>query len=177
MPTIFMTAVFSWKQKAFTSNPLPHQPSHNWIQTTGSSYLVEGCATGTLQDHEKATLFSQTVNLAYGGTAINGVDLGNNFHPPLSFLPMKPVHWWIFTPIIDNLPEGIWTLKIYTLAWLHNTNSNRDSTEIQIRDYDTLGIDPPRFCGMSRYSHTACCHQWIQYLPMGTQIRHWTNWM
>jgi len=44
------------------------------------------------------------------------------------------------TPIIDNLPEGIETLKIYALAGCNGNPS--DSTIIQLRDYDTLGIAP-----------------------------------
>ena len=44
-------------------------------------------------------------------------------------------------PIVDNIPEGIETLKIYTLAPC-GVLTPTDSAEIQIRDYDTLGVFP-----------------------------------
>ena len=129
--------------KSLTSNRYQLTNLTQLDPTTGNSYLVEGCATGTLRiTRPAATLFSQTVNLAYGGTAINGVDLetlpSSIIIPANETSALMDIH-----PIIDNLPEGIETLKIYTLAGCA-TLTPTDSTEIQIRDYDTLGIDPPR---------------------------------
>lgn len=111
------------------------------VDNTGKSYLVEGCATGSLKIRRQAsTLFSQVVNLGYGGTALNGIDVSTL--PSTITIPANQTDVLLnIFPTIDNMPEGIEILKIYTLAAC-GAATPTDSTEIQIRDYDTLGISP-----------------------------------
>lgn len=139
---LFDSGVFL-EAKSLTSNRYQLTNLTQLDPTTNSSYLVEGCATGRLRiTRPAATLFSQVVNLAYGGTAVNGVDLETL--PASITIPANETDAFMdIHPIIDNLPEGIETLKIYTLAGCA-TLMPTDSTVIQIRDYDTLGIDPPQ---------------------------------
>lgn len=109
----------------------------------GNSYLVEGCATGSLNIKRAAGAsnnFPLVINLTYGGTAVNGTDVQPL--PPAIIIPTgeDSVLLNIF-PIMDLAPEGIETLKIYTLAGCA-AGLPTDSTEIQLRDYDILGIAP-----------------------------------
>ncbi|MEQ1675897.1 MAG: choice-of-anchor L domain-containing protein [Chitinophagaceae bacterium] len=108
---------------------------------SGLSYLVEGCITGALNiSRARKDPTPLSIQLSYGGTATNGVDvtmmpttvviLAND-----SFVTI-PVN-----PIIDLLPEGIEVLKIYALAGC-TAGIPTDSTLIQIRDYDILGLTP-----------------------------------
>lgn len=108
---------------------------------SGTSYLVEGCATGSLNIKRMAKgPFPLVINLTYGGTAVNGVDVQPL--PASIIIPANQdsVLLNIF-PIMDLVPEGIETLKIYTLAGCA-AGLPTDSTMIQLRDYDILGISP-----------------------------------
>jgi hypothetical protein len=80
------------------------------------------------------------INLFYGGTAQNGIDVQTL--PTSITIPANQdsVLLNIF-PIMDFVPEGIETLKIYTLAGC-SAGLPTDSTTIQFRDYDILGITP-----------------------------------
>ena len=126
--------------KSLTSNAF-QLTNLTQVDQTGNSYLVEGCAVGSLKiRRQAATLFSQTIDLGYGGTAINGVDV--QMLPSSITIPANQTEALLnIFPIIDNMPEGIETLKIYTLAAC-GIATPTDSTMIQIRDYDTLGIHP-----------------------------------
>ncbi|RZM18869.1 MAG: hypothetical protein EOO88_39620, partial [Pedobacter sp.] len=108
---------------------------------SGSSYLVEGCATGSLNIKRAAPgSFPLVINLSYGGTAVNGIDV--QLLPPSIIIPANQdsVLLNIF-PTMDLVPEGIETLKIYTLAGCA-AGLPTDSTTIQLRDFDILGINP-----------------------------------
>lgn len=108
---------------------------------SGTSYLVEGCATGSLNIKRMTKgPFPLMINLTYGGTAVNGVDV--QLLPSSIVIPANEdsVLLNIF-PIMDLVPEGIETLKIYTLAGCA-AGLPTDSTLIQLRDYDILGINP-----------------------------------
>lgn len=137
---IYDSGVFL-EAKSLTSNAFQLTNLTQQDPTTGNSYLVEGCAVGALKiRRQQANLFSQDVNLGYGGTAINGVDV--QMLPSVITIPANQTDVLLnIYPIIDNLPEGIETLKIYTLAAC-GAGTPTDSTVIQIRDYDTLGIAP-----------------------------------
>lgn len=115
---------------------------HNTTQVDqqNNSYLVEGCATGSFKVRrprpETAPL---PVTLTYAGTVTNGVDV--QLLPVLITIPANQTEVTVnVVPIIDNIPEGIEVLKIYALAGCGVIPT--DSTVIQIRDYDTLGISP-----------------------------------
>ena len=127
--------------KSLTSNAFQLTNLTQLDPTTGNSYLVEGCAVGALKiRRQNATLFSQTIALGYGGTAVNGVDVQTL--PASITIPANETEVLLnIFPIIDNMPEGIENLKIYTLAPC-GVATPTDSATIQIRDYDTLGISP-----------------------------------
>lgn len=126
--------------KSLTSN-LFQLTNLTQVDNTGQSYLVEGCATGSLKiRRQSSTLFSQVVNLGYGGTAINGIDVQTL--PSSITIPANETEVLLnIFPIIDNVAEGNEMLAIYTLAACGIVTAT-DSTFIQIRDYDTLGISP-----------------------------------
>ncbi|HRD57273.1 MAG TPA: choice-of-anchor L domain-containing protein [Ferruginibacter sp.] len=127
--------------KSLTSNATQLINLTQTDPVSGNSYLVEGCATGSLNiKRQSPGLSPLVINLSYGGTVVNGVDV-----QPLPASVIIPANQDsvllnIF-PIMDLLPEGIETLKIYTLAGCAQ-GLPTDSTEIQIRDYDILGITP-----------------------------------
>jgi len=108
-----------------------------------NSYLVEGCSTGSFKiKRPNADANPLTVSLSYGGTATNGVDM--QLLPATVTIPSNQLSVTVnVLPIIDNIPEGIELIKVYALAGGGcSANTPTDSTIIQIRDYDTLGIIP-----------------------------------
>ncbi|MEP7165723.1 MAG: choice-of-anchor L domain-containing protein [Ferruginibacter sp.] len=137
---IYDSGVFL-EAKSLTSNSFQLTNLTQLDPVSGNSYLVEGCAVGALKiRRQSATLFSQTINLGYTGTAVNGVDV--QLLPSTITIPANQTEVLLnIFPTIDNLPEGIETLKIYTLAPC-GVATPTDSATIQIRDYDTLGISP-----------------------------------
>jgi gliding motility-associated-like protein len=107
----------------------------------GDSYLVEGCATGSFKIRRPEPQPSPlNVTLSYGGTFSNGVDV-----QPLPLFVTIPANQTEVTvdvlPMIDNMPEGIETIKIYAIAGCAS-GLPTDSATIQLRDYDILGISP-----------------------------------
>ncbi len=107
----------------------------------GNSYLVEGCATGSFKiKRPEAQPSPLNVTLSYGGSFTNGVDV-----QPLPLFVTIPANQTEVTidvlPIIDNMPEGIETIKIYAIAGCAS-GLPTDSAMIQLRDYDILGITP-----------------------------------
>lgn len=137
---IYDSGVFL-EAKSLTSNATALINLTQTDPVTGMSYLVEGCATGSLKiKRPRPDPSPLVINLSYGGTAINGVDvqtLPNSIVIPAN---KDSVLLNIF-PIMDLVPEGIETLKIYTLAGCAS-GLPTDSTTIQLRDYDILGIQP-----------------------------------
>ncbi|MGB4845607.1 MAG: choice-of-anchor L domain-containing protein, partial [Ferruginibacter sp.] len=134
------TGVFL-EAKSLSSNAIQ---INNFTQTdnSGNSYLVEGCSTGSFQiKRPNISPLPLVVNLSYAGTAINGVDV--QLLPSSVTIPGNDTVVNVnVIPIIDLIPEGIETLKIYALAGCSG-GSPTDSAIIQVRDYDTLGIIPP----------------------------------
>lgn len=117
----------------------------NFTQTDPQNnfYLVEGCTAGSFKvKRPNAESTPLDVSLSYGGTAINGVDM--QVLPNLVTIPANQKEVIVnVVPVIDNTPEGIELIKIYALAGAGcGSNTPTDSTVIQIRDYDTLGIVP-----------------------------------
>lgn len=108
-----------------------------------NSYLVEGCSAGSFKiKRPEADANSLTVSLSYAGTATNGVDM--QLLPLIVTIPANQTEVTVnVLPIIDNMPEGIEIIKVYALAGGGcGAGTPTDSTTIQIRDYDTLGINP-----------------------------------
>lgn len=112
------------------------------VDNNGNSYLVEGCSIGSFEIKRPAISPNPLlVNLSYGGDAINGVDV--QLLPSSVIIPANDTVVRLnVIPIVDLIPEGIETLIIYALAGCAS-GAPSDSTRIQIRDYDTLGINPP----------------------------------
>lgn len=115
---------------------------YNLTQTdrVGNSYLVEGCSAGRFEiKRPNLAPTPLTINLSYGGSAINGVDVQTL--PSSVTIPANDTVVFVdVIPIVDGTPEGIEDVIIYALAGCAASPS--DSAIIQIRDYDTLGITP-----------------------------------
>ncbi len=107
----------------------------------GNSYLAEGCETRTFEVRRRRKEPTPLiVNLEYGGTAINGVDV--QLLPTQITIPANDSFARVtIVPIQDGLDEGIEELKIYTLAACASL-IRTDSTIVQIRDYDILNLTP-----------------------------------
>jgi gliding motility-associated-like protein len=127
--------------RSLSSNQLTLINNTQLDSLNNTSYLVEGCVNGAFK--VKRPLPSPTplsISLSYSGTAVNGVDV--QLLPLTVTIPANDTVVLVnVVPIVDNLPEGIETLKIYGFA---NCNSvtPTDSTTIQIRDYDILSLVP-----------------------------------
>ncbi|MFT3910525.1 MAG: choice-of-anchor L domain-containing protein [Ferruginibacter sp.] len=125
--------------RSLTSN-IVRLTNNTQVDNLNNSYIVEGCITGSFTV-KRPTVTSSPLGVAvtYGGTAINGVDV-----QPLPTLITIPANDSVVTvnviPIIDNMPEGIETIKIYASTGCSSVIT--DSAVIQIRDYDTLSITP-----------------------------------
>jgi gliding motility-associated-like protein len=127
--------------KSLTSNAIGMTNLTQIDPVTGISYLVEGCATGAFNIRRpRKDPTPLVVNLSYAGTATNGVDV--------SALPTSvviPANDSVVTvninPVMDLVPEGIETLKVYALAGCA-AGTPTDSTLIQLRDYDILSLVP-----------------------------------
>ena len=111
------------------------------VDQNNNSYLVEGCSVGAFKiKRPTADPSPLVVNLSYTGTATNGVDM--QLLPSSVIIPADSISVTVdVLPIIDNIPEGIETINVYALAGCAS-GTPTDSTVIQIRDYDTLGIAP-----------------------------------
>lgn len=111
---------------------------------TNTHYLVEGCTNGTIKVKRPfATPSAQTVNLSFSGTAVNGTDI--QALPASVTIPANQTEVVLnVNSIVDNLPEGIETIKIkiYSPSCIGGPQPYLDSTSIEIRDYDTLAMNP-----------------------------------
>jgi gliding motility-associated-like protein len=113
------------------------------VDPQNNYYLVEGCSAGSFKvKRPNAETGPLNVSLSYAGTATNGVDM--QLLPTTVTIPANQTETVVnVVTVIDNVPEGIETIKIYALAGGGcSSNTPTDSTIIQIRDYDTLGIVP-----------------------------------
>jgi gliding motility-associated-like protein len=126
--------------KSLTSNAIGMD---NLTQTdpSGNSYLVEGCATGAFNIRRpRKDPVALSVSLSYGGTALNGIDVQTL--PTIVTIPANDSFVTVnVIPLVDGIPEGIETLKVYALAGCA-AGTPTDSTLIQIRDYDILSLAP-----------------------------------
>jgi len=136
---LFDSGVFL-QAKSLSSNVISIHNSTQ-VDPQNNNYLVEGCAVGSFRiTRPQADASPLSIALQYSGTATNGIDM--QALPTLVTIPANQTEVVIdVLPVIDNIPEGIETIKIYALAGCGN-GLPTDSTSIQIRDYDTLGINP-----------------------------------
>ena len=128
------------------------------VDPQNNYYLVEGCSAGSFKiKRPNVETTPLNVSLSYAGTAINGVDM--QLLPTLVTIPANQSEVTVnVIPTIDNVLEGIELIKIYALAGGScSANTPTDSTIIQIRDYDTLGIvpDTARICKNASVQLTA----------------------
>jgi len=138
---LFDSGVFL-QAKSLSSNAISLS-NNTQVDPQNNNYLVEGCSAGSFkikranEDNSPLTVF-----LSYSGTAGNGTDL-QLLPASVTIPPLQSEVTVNLIPIVDNIPEGIEVLKIYA-----STGSGcgpsvpNDSALIQIRDYDTLGIQP-----------------------------------
>ena len=127
--------------KSLTSNATQLINVTKTDPATGNSYLVEGCATGSVKiKRQNAEPFPLTVNLAYGGNVQNGIDV-QTLPPSITIPAGQDSAVFDIVALMDMTAEGIENLVVYTLA---NCSAlvPTDSTILQIRDYDILGITP-----------------------------------
>ncbi|MEO8770281.1 MAG: choice-of-anchor L domain-containing protein [Ferruginibacter sp.] len=125
--------------KSLTSN-IVRLTNNTQTDASNNSYIVEGCQTGSFTiKRPNVTNSPLPVAITYAGTAINGVDVQT-----LPAVVTIPANDSVVTvnviPIIDNIPEGIETIKVYVSTGC--SLAITDSAIIQIRDYDTLSITP-----------------------------------
>lgn len=137
---LFDSGVFL-QAKSLTSNAISMTNLTQTDPVSGISYLVEGCARGAFEvKRPVADPSPLVVNLSYGGTAINGTDM-----LPLPASVVIPANQTTVRvdvdPIMDLVPEGIETIKIYALAGCA-AGTPTDSALIQLRDYDILSLTP-----------------------------------
>ncbi len=137
---LFDSGVFL-EAKSLTSNIVEFTNQTQIDPSNDSSYIVEGCLSGSFKvERPRPSPQPLSISLTYTGTAVNGVDV--QLLPATVTIPANDSVVIVnVVPMIDNLPEGIEHLKIYAYA---NCNSivPTDSTVIQIRDYDILGLEP-----------------------------------
>ncbi len=105
------------------------------------SYVAEGCNQGQVRiKRAHVTSSPLPITLFFGGTATNGVDVTTI--PSTAIIPANDSDVIItVTPLIDNITEGIETLKIYVAPGCSNGTAT-DSISIEIRDFDTLNVLP-----------------------------------
>lgn len=143
---LFDSGVFL-QARSLSSNAIGMTNLTQTDPVTGISYLVEGCATGAFNIRRpRKDPFPLVVNLSYGGTALNTVDVATL--PTTVTIPANDSFVTVnVNPVMDLVPEGIETLKIYALAGCA-AGTPTDSTLIQLRDYDILSLvpDTARIC-------------------------------
>ncbi len=136
---IYDSGVFL-EAKSLTSN-IVTLTNNTQIDTSQNSYIVEGCVTGSFtikRPHVDSNPLP--VQLTYGGTVVNGVDI--QLLPTTVIIPANDSMVIVnVIPLIDNTPEGIESLVVYAGAGCGSV-APVDSAFIQIRDYDTLTILP-----------------------------------
>ena len=116
----------------------------------GQPYLVEGCHSGGIKIvRSKRSPFPQPISIVFGGSAVNGTDVQQV--PLITAIPANDSLVFIpITPLVDNIAEGIEVFKIYISNGCNIANLFSDSIEIQIRDYDTLFIEPSGNTGICK---------------------------
>ena len=134
------TGVFL-EAKSLSSN-IVTLTNNTQTDNSNNSYIVEGCITGSFTiKRPHVANYPLDVQLSYGGTAVNGVDVQTL--PTTVTIPANDSMVVVnVIPIIDNVPEGIEFIKVYAGAGCSTSATPIDSTVIQIRDYDTLSIVP-----------------------------------
>ncbi|MEO6671708.1 MAG: choice-of-anchor L domain-containing protein [Ferruginibacter sp.] len=125
--------------KSLTSN-IVGLTNNTQTDAQNNSYIVEGCITGSFTiKRPTVTNLPLPVAITYSGTATNGVDMQT-----LPAIVTIPANDSVVTvnviPLVDNIPEGIETIKIYVSTGC--SIAITDSAVIQLRDYDTLSISP-----------------------------------
>ncbi|MBS1742248.1 MAG: choice-of-anchor L domain-containing protein [Bacteroidetes bacterium] len=133
------TGVFL-EAKSLTSN-IVRLINNTQTDNLNNSYIVEGCITGSFSiKRPGAPNYPLQVAINYSGSsATNGVDMQTL--PAIVTIPANDSMVTIpIIPTIDNIPEGIETIKISVSAGC--TSVATDSAIIQLRDYDTLTVLP-----------------------------------
>lgn len=135
----------------------------------GKPYVVEGCASRRLRISKPfVTTDATSVTLQYSGTAGNGTDV--RLLPTGVVIPPGQTEIFLdINPTIDNLDEGIETLKITALYSCNlNAPAFNDSIEIQVRDFEPMNITPD--------SAITCRRQNLQLAaPAGYAQYRWDN--
>lgn len=128
--------------RSLSSDPV-HIDNQTPLNQNNLPYVAEGCHTSSIHIIRNAKKpYPQTVNLSFGGTAINGVDvamIASSYTIPADDSVVSvPI-----IPIADFIPEPNENLKIYVSSGSCSINGvYLDSIGIEIRDINLLLIDP-----------------------------------
>ena len=151
---------------SLNSDPV-HIDSQTPLNESGAPYVAEGCHTSSIHLCRNAKRpYPQTVNLTFGGNAINGVDLqtiSSSYVIPAydSFVSVPVV------PIADFIPEGIEHFWVYiSSSGCGSSTYNFDSIDIEIRDINMLLVDPGD-------SAKACPHIGLQLFAEAGYTQYW----
>lgn len=153
--------------KSLTSNAISLSNQVSVDPRTGANYLAEGCTSGSIKIRRPTNdPVSLNVNLTYGGSAINGVDVvtlpTSVIIPANDSMVVIPV-----IPIADGITEGVELLKVFATSAC-STGLPLDSLVFQLRDFDVLPIIPD--------SSVICRNGSIQLTaPAGYTTYQWTS--
>ncbi|MBA2744975.1 MAG: choice-of-anchor L domain-containing protein, partial [Flavisolibacter sp.] len=154
---------------SLSSPPLQIVDNNLPIQNN-SPFITEGCQSGSITIARAKKLSTpQEVNLSFGGTAINGVDV--NLIPSVVTIPANDSI--IVVPIVaiaDGITEGIEQLKVYVSLGGCTSANYSDSVTINIYDQVTatavtqnanctgttgqIAITVPQFSGVGPYTYS-----------------------
>jgi gliding motility-associated-like protein len=107
-----LKSVVAFQEGSFSSNgavdvTITNPPIPNWPNNT----LVEDCVFGGFQIFQSDISTADTLNVTYGGTAINGIDF--DLLPSQVIVPEGQASTTVLiNPILDNLVEGDETITI-----------------------------------------------------------------
>ncbi len=108
----------------------------------GNYYIAEGCNSGLFKVKlPSVRTLASSFTLQYTGTAAYGSDY-NSAALSVTIPAGQSEATVNMAPLIDNLPEGAESLKIYLYPNCSNTAFPIDSLLLEVRDYDTLRITP-----------------------------------
>lgn len=114
----------------------------NPVNAAGQAYLIEGCAWGGVKiKRTPVTASPLTVNLTFGGNAINGTDVSTV--PTTVTIPANDSVYVIpISAIPDFVTEGIEIFKIFVQPVTACPGPMTDSITIYIKEWDTVAITP-----------------------------------
>ncbi|MFL5741148.1 MAG: choice-of-anchor L domain-containing protein, partial [Flavisolibacter sp.] len=136
--------------------------------SSSGPYLTEGCQQGGVEIlRGRASPTPVSVNLVFGGDAINGVDV-QTIPSTVTIGPNELTASIPIIPIADHIAEETEMFKIYFANACVQTTTYLDSVQVQIRDFDTLAFAPSPHIGL-------CSNNGVQLIATaGYDSYQWT---